>query len=229
MRSFSLLVAVCLLFFSGCSSRRETGQATRVTEEEPVDVTERAVQDRTITLAPRTQPPATPTRTERVVRESRPVAQRDQILSLRGGGVYDPEDFEIGGLQGHSDDVNIRAILQRIRSFQKGLGSALVPVDDIHPDWKEQAQRSLGFHLERGNLPTDVRVGLINIYAPGAARANIRLAGNPGTAFGEIYLEKSGEHWLVSDFQVDMQDLSKAAKLRQEPYEPSVYRMTTLP
>ncbi len=140
-----------------------------------------------------------------------------------------PEDFEIGELQGYSDDENVRAILERIRSFEKGLESASVRVDDINPDWRDQAQRSLEFYLERGNLPTQIRVGEIDIYAPGMARANIRMTGDPGVAFGEIYLEKSGESWLVSDLQLDMKDLTEVPEGRQEPYEPSVYRMMDIP
>lgn len=229
MRLFCLLFAACLFVLSGCSSRKEAGQAAAVAEAEPAVADEAPVQDRTITLAPRREQQAPEPPAQRVVRESRPVMQRDQILSLRGGGVYGPEDFEIGELQGYSDDENIRAILARIRSFQKGLEAAAVPVSDIHPNWKDQAQRSLGFHLERGNLPAEVRVGTVDVYAPGMARANIRLTGDPGIAFGEIYLEKSGDLWLVSDLQLDLADLSEAPELRQEPYEPSVYRMTTLP
>jgi hypothetical protein len=155
--------------------------------------------------------------------------QRDQMLSLRGGGVYGPEDFEIGELQIISEDENVRAILRRIRSFQEGLQNGAVPLGDVHPDWEGQAQRSLGFHLERGRLPKEVRVGTVDLYAPGEARANIRLIGDPGVAFGEIYLTRAGDLWLVSDLQLDMGDLSELPEIREEPYEPSVYNMTNLP
>ena len=199
------------------------------TGAEPVAAPEKPTQDRTITLKPQQKSQTPDPRTDRVVRESRPVMQRDQILSLRGGGVYGPEDFEIGGLQRHSEDENVRAVLERIRSFQKGLASATVPLEDIHEDWKNQAQRSLGFHLERGNLPEEIRVGSVEIYAPGMARANIRLVGDPGVAFGEIYLKKADDLWLVNDLQLDMGDLVDAPETRQEPYQPSVYRMMNLP
>lgn len=219
----------CLIIIPGCSGRKTAVQDTEVVENEPAAGPESSAQDRTITLKPQqpAQPPAT--RAERVVRESRPVMQRDQILSLRGGGVYGPEDFEIGELQGYSKDENVRAVLERIRSFQIGLSEAKVPLQDIHPDWENQAQRSLGFHLERGNLPTEVRVGTVEIYAPGLARANIRLMGDPGVAYGEIYLKKAGDLWLIHDLQLDMGDLVDAPALREEPYQPSVYRMLNLP
>ena len=143
--------------------------------------------------------------------------------------MYGPEDFEIGELQIISEDENVRAVLRRIRAFQEGLQEAAVPLDDVHPDWKNQAQRSLGFHLERGHLPKEVRVGTVDIYAPGEARANIRLIGEPGVAFGEIYLKKEGDLWLVNDLQLDMGDLAVLPVEREELYEPSVYNMTNLP
>lgn len=229
LRSLSLLLLACLMAISGCSGRKEPEQETRTIDEEPADVSEKSPQDRTITLKPQQVPQSPATPVERVVRESRPVMQRDQILSLRGGGIYGPEDFEIGALQGYSEDENIREVLERIRSFQRGLAEAKVPLQDIHPDWESQAQRSLGFHLERGNLPKEIRVGAVEIYAPGLARANIRLTGDPGVAFGEIYLKKSDDLWLVNDLQLDMGDLVDIPEERQEPYEPSVYRMLNLP
>ena len=220
---------MCLMIFPSCSRGKVSEKETPSTEVEPAAAPARTTQDRTITLKPQqeSQPPVQ--RTDRVVRESRPVMQRDQILSLRGGGVYGPEDFEIGELQRHSEDENIRAVLERIRSFQNGLASAKVPLEDIHPDWESQAQRSLGFHLERGNLPEEIRVGTVEIYAPGLARANIRLTGDPGVAYGEIYLKKADDLWLVNDLQLDMGDLVDVPEARQEPYEPSVYRMMNLP
>ena len=229
MRSLFLLIATCLIIFSGCSGRKDSGQEAPDTVEEPAVVPEKPTQDRTNTLKPQQESQTPQPRTDRVVRESRPVMQRDQILSLRGGGVYGPEDFEIGELQRPSEDENVRAVLERIRSFQNGLASATVPSADIHPDWKNQAQRSLGFHLERGSLPDEVRVGAVEIYAPGMARANIRLIGDPGVAFGEIYLKKDNDLWLVSDLQLDMGDLIAAPPIREEPYEPSVYRMMNIP
>ena len=229
MRSLILLFVACLIFFPGCSGGKESGQQKPDTAGEPAAEPEKSTQDRTITLKPQQESRVPEPRTERVVRESRPVMQRDQILSLRGGGVYGPEDFEIGELQRHSEDENVRAVLERIRLFQKGLASGRVPLEHIHSDWKNQAQRSLGFHLERGNLPKEIRVGAVEIYAPGLARANIRLIGDPGVAFGEIYLKKAGDLWLIHDLQLDMGDLVNAPEARQEPYEPSVYRMMNLP
>ncbi len=229
MRFLILLFLVCLILIPGCSGRKESGPAALETTGEKAVLPESSAQDRTITLKPQQAPQAPEPRTDRVVRESRPVMQRDQILSLRGGGVYAPEDYEIGELQRQSEDENVRAVLDRIRSFQKGLGSGKVPLADIDPEWQSQAQRSLGFHIERGNLPKEVRVGAVGIYAPNMARANIRLTGDPGVAFGEIYLKKSGNLWLVSDLQLDLGDLVDAPPTRQEPYEPSVYRMMNIP
>ena len=227
MRAVLLLAVVSIVVFGGCSSKKEAGEAPP--EAMPTEEAVSAPKERTITLTPtRTQPDQKPAPI-RVVNQSRPVMQRDEILSLRGGGIYGPEDFEIGELQGYSEDRNIRDILERIRSFQKGLESATVPLADIHPDWKNQAQRSLGFYLDRGNIPTDIRVGAIEIFAPGLARANIRMSGDPGVALGEIYLRQMDDLWLVDDVQLDLGDLSEIPEKRQEPYEPSVFRMTDMP
>ena len=225
MRSLLLLLAA-LAIVVGCS-RKESRQPEAIIEEQPAAAENS--QERSITLSPSKTQPKPVTEAVRVVRESRPGMQRDQILSIRGGGVYGPEDFEIGELQGYSDDENVRAILDRIQAFQEGLESASVPIDDIHPAWRSSAQRSLLFHLGRGNIPSEVRVGTIEIYEPGKARANIRLTGNPGIAIGEIYLDNTDGLWLVSDLQLDMQDLAESPEKRDEPYEPSVYRMTNMP
>jgi hypothetical protein len=230
MKRAILLMGVALIIaLGGCSSKRESRQETAPTQETPSQEPERTSGERKITLTPTNDQPAQKPETLRVVTESRPVMQRDQILSLRGGGVYSPEDYEIGELQRYSDDKNVRAILERIRSFVNGLEAAEVPLEDVHPDWKMQAQRSLLFHLERGNIPTGVRVGAIEIYAPDSARANIRLTGDPGIALGEIYIKKFEDLWLVNDIQIDMENLSEEPVQRQEPYEPSIYRMTDMP
>ena len=227
MKGLLLLCAAILIAGGGCSSKKEAAQISA--DEPQTEVRTQTPQERTITLAPKRDQAPPAAETARVISESRPVMQRDQILSLRGGGIYGPEDFEIGELQGYSSDKNVRAILERIRSFQAVLKDATVPLADIHPDWETQAQRSLGFHLDRGNVPVDVRVGAIEIYAPGMARANIRMMGDPGIAFGEIYLKKMDDVWLVDDMQIDMQNLSEVPAEREEPYEPSVYRMTDMP
>ena len=164
-----------------------------------------------------------------MIRESRPVQQRDQLLSLRGGERYSPEDFEIGELQSQTADRDIQLILARILSFQEALSEKNISSVDIHPDWREQAQRNIGFHLERGNIPLDVRVGIVDIYLTGKARANIRFVGKPGVALGEIYLERDGDQWLISDLQIDLADLADAVSERDGLYEPSVYRLNNLP
>jgi hypothetical protein len=229
MKAIAVLWLVSMLFFCACSSKRETQPGTASAPQTPEVETEGTSRERTITLTPRKEQPAVQAQTPRVVTESRPVMQSDQILSLRGGGIYGPEDYEIGELQGYSDDKNVRAILERIRAFVRGLEEGMVPVEDIHPDWKSQAQRSLTFHLERGNIPTDVRVGAIDLYAADLARANIRLIGEPGIALGEIYLRKMDNLWLVDDIQLDLAKLAEEPVERQEPYEPSVYRMSDMP
>ena len=161
--------------------------------------------------------------------ESRPIQQRDRILSMRKGDRYRAEDFAIGTLQGHSSNVDVMQIVQRIRSFQEGLGQGTVPLDDIHESWLTHAQRSLTFYLERGYIPVEVRVGLVDIYESDRASAQVRFSGDPGVAIGEIYLVKSQKEWLVSDLQLDLADLGEIPQRREGPYEPSLYRMMNLP
>lgn len=225
MKAFAALLCVLAVFSVGCSGRREKAQPAVAAPAEPAS---QQAQDRAITLSPQ-RPPASETRSSQAVRESSPVQRRDRILSLRGGEDYVPEDYEIGALQNASVDRNIQAVVARIRSFQSGLQQGDIPLTDIHPDWRDSAQRSLGFHLDHGHIPLDVRVGVVDIYVAGKARANLRLIGDPGVAFGEIYLDSVDDEWLVSDFQIDMTDLAEARAKRAEQYEPSVYRLMSMP
>ena len=148
---------------------------------------------------------------------------------MRKGDLYGAEDFVIGALQGHTDNIDVIEIVTRIRSFQAGLSQGTIPLDDVHPSWKTQSQRIILFYLDRGNVPLDVRVGLVNIYEPGKANANIRFSGEPGIAFGEIYLTKELDNWLVSDLQIDLADLAENPQVREGIYEPSLYRIMNLP
>jgi hypothetical protein len=232
-KMFLLLLFLTLCLF-GCSGRNRVSAAEPPSAAEGsanTDSTNAAAPapDRKITLSPPTQTATSAPSVRPVVRESRSVQQKDQLLSIRQGSVYSPEDFEIGALQGFSGDRNVQLVLRRIRLFREGLQNGKVPLDDVHPDWLPSAQRSLEFHLDRGNIPLDIRVGIVDIYISGKARANVRLIGNPGVAFGEIYLEKLQDKWLVTDFQIDLADLGENSDVRGELYEPSVYRMMNLP
>ncbi len=226
MIKYAVLFLLCVFLAAACT-RNQRGGAPQ-----PAPAASQPAQPasaRAITLSSQRPTPTAAASTAPVVRESRPVQQRDQILGLRGGNVYSPEDFEIGVLQGYSEDRDVQIVLSRIRSFQAGLSAKEMPLSDIHPIWREQAQRSLGFHLERGHIPLDVRIGLVDIYMTSRARANIRLIGEPGVAFGEIYLDRSEDTWLISDLQVDMADLADVHEKREGLFEPSVYRMLNLP
>ena len=228
MIKYVALALLCLILTSGCTRGQRTG-TPQASQSSPASEPDRPASDRAITLTSQKPSQSAPVRSAPVIRESRPVQQRDQILGLRGGEVYGPEDFEIGALQSHSDDRDVQIVLSRIRSFQAALGTGAIPLEDIHPIWKEQAQRSLGFHLDRGHIPLDVRIGVVDIYMRDRARANVRLIGDPGVAFGEIYLDRSEDTWLVSDLQADMADLADVLVEREGLYEPSVYRMSNLP
>lgn len=229
MKTNVALFLLCLMLISGCSRGQRSDTNLALQRAPAASQPEEPAPERAITLTSQKPSQSAPVPTAPVVRESRPVQQKDQILGLRGGDVYAPEDFEIGALQSYSDDRDVQDVLSRIRSFQVALRGGSIPLEDIHPIWKEQAQRSLAFHLDRGHIPLDVRIGVVDIYMKDRARANVRLIGDPGVAFGEIYLDRSNDTWLVSDLQADLADLADVMVERDGLYEPSVYRMSNLP
>jgi hypothetical protein len=52
---------------------------------------------------------------------------------------------------------------------------------------------------------------------------NLRLFGSPGVSAGELYLERSGGRWYISDLQVDFQRMAQEYVREEEEYYPSTY------
>ena len=233
MKLIALLIALIFTLCTCGNGARERGEQAKPSSEPVASRPEQrvAVQptstQRSITLDSQRETAAEPV--VPAVVESRPIQQRDRILSMRKGELYRAEDFEIGALQGYTNNAEIIKIMARIRSFQIGMRNGSIPLEDVHPEWETQAQRNISFYLDRGYLPLDVRVGLIRMDEPDKASADIRLSGDPGYAIGEIYLQKDDDVWLVADLQIDLVDLAETPEGREDLYEPSVYRMMNLP
>ena len=140
-----------------------------------------------------------------------------------------PEDFEIGVLQEYDGTKDIVEIVGRVQQFTRDLSTGVVPTDAIHPDWLENLQRSLQYHIEKGNLPTAVRIGVIRREGSGKASFNVIFYGEPGRTKGRVYLQKSGDKWMIADLQVDLTLIGELPLTRKGLFEPFERRYIGIP
>ncbi|MEW5815697.1 MAG: hypothetical protein AB1798_09930 [Spirochaetota bacterium] len=148
---------------------------------------------------------------------------KEVLLSLRKDLRVFPEDFNLGRLQEQfPSDANTREVLQVIEEFFKGLAMKKIDIDTLHPEWKESIVRSLQYHLDKGYLPLSLRTGKIEI-SEAEAHGDVRLFGDPGIAEGEVFLERYGEKWYITDIQIDLSLLAEKYK-RETTFEPSTFK-----
>lgn len=82
----------------------------------------------------------------------------------------------------------------------------------------------LQYGIQRGDVPRSFRIGAPKKHESGEISANVRLFGQEGTSEGEIFMTRAGGHWLVSDFQISMEDLKVKQEKPKERFFPSSYR-----
>jgi hypothetical protein len=136
-----------------------------------------------------------------------------------------PEDFSIGPL---SDQAALegkdKAAITAARSFLSSLTEASVDSKLLSPDSTPQLKDSLSYHMKKGDVPSTYRIGRPKELSSGEIAFNVRLFHGEGTAEGEIYLSENDKAWRVSDFQLNLAELSEIREKKEEKFIPSSYR-----
>jgi hypothetical protein len=228
----SFLAVILILEFVSCgegdeAKERRSEESKQTPEEQVEPDAGDVVSKREITLteaAPLAQPEA-PT-----VRQS----EQQRLLALESVPVL-PEDFEIGPLaELVSVDRSTLEMISVATRFLNGLVEGSVAEESLHAEIRQELTTSIRYYLERGLIPLTYRIGAITTESYGEeetaslleqrnARMNLRLFGSPGVSSGELYLERSGGRWYVSDLQVDFEQLGVEYARAQERYYPSTY------
>ena len=227
-----MLLPIVLLLVAGCAREKnaeESRSAKSPQAEQPsaaaAAATGEVVSKREITLE---QTTGTVQKTQAPIR--RP--EQQQLPVLESIAVL-PEDFKIGLL---ADLVGIdrekREIVAVTTRFLNAMQEGTVQEDTLLVSVREELGGSIRYYLDRKLVPANYRIGAIttesgdnNSSLPRnpAAWMNVRLFGTPGVSEGQLYLEKTGGRWYVSDLQVNLELLKQTYVREQDTYYPSVY------
>lgn len=134
------------------------------------------------------------------------------------------QDFKIGPLQD-----TLLAPLEFVKASAV-VGRFFASLMKKEPDYglvgeksRRQLEAVVSYPLSQGYIPEKYRLGKMSFEAQDEIRANIRLFKGDAVTEGEIYLEKSGEDWLISDLQVGFTLLNRAYRKSSEPFMPGGY------
>jgi hypothetical protein len=230
------LLLILLLFVVTCARTRNNKTEDRPPTAAPSAAPEQTAEGeagavlskREITLtkaAPGQQPqPATAQQSE-----------EQRLLLLESVQIL-PEDFKIGPL---ADLVGIdrssHEMISVATRFLNALQEGTVDGQSLHAEVREELTTSIRYYLERDLIPVNYRIGAITTESSAetdqqqslpqshTAWMNLRLFGSPGVSEGELYLERSGGRWYVSDLQLDFEAMGEQYEREQEQYYPSTY------
>ena len=234
MRAAVLIAPAFLLIFS-CSKTSKGGQAQGQGQT--------AAQGKPIPAQPASQPPGSMAQSAQApAAQAQPAAAAasrpavvpapvridtgiQSLLALDRDTELLPEDFSIGPL---SDQAVLegkdRAAMTTARSFLSALTEARVDSGLLSPDSTSQLRDSLSYHLKKGEAPSSYRIGRPKELSSGEIAFNVRLFQGEGAAEGEIYLSENDKTWRVSDFQLNLAELSEIREKKGEKFIPSSYR-----
>ncbi|WP_455382950.1 hypothetical protein [Salinispira pacifica] len=147
--------------------------------------------------------------------------REDEYLMTSGlNGRVVPDDSRIGPLQNrYVTDAETRSIYRLVDRFLAALAADRVEAEAILPDNRPFVLRRMSADLSAGHLPESWRIGQILFPDDLTAHLRVLIAGNPGSAAGDIYVEKSAGQWYISGVQVDF-TLLAAAPAAGKPVEP---------
>lgn len=170
--------------------------------------------------------------------QSRPEAVRQSeqevLLTLESTGIL-PEDFEIGPLADLvGADRSTQEMISVTTRFLNALEEGEVSAETLEKNVREELTQSIGYYLQQGLIPATYRIGAITTESAGNGKSpspflgdtawmDVRLFGSPGVCDGQLYLERSGGRWYVSDLQINFEIMSQEYFREQEKYYPSSY------
>ena len=140
-----------------------------------------------------------------------------------------PDDFLIGPLQDLNDQNAIdRSVIKTVEEFCAALMAGRLLTDRIDEINRTLLGFSLSYFLDNDILPRSYRLGVIDFSNPEECRVPVRLLSDNGSAEGEFYLEKKNEVWLISDIQVNLQNLQRENKEgKGDKFKPNKYSRIT--
>ena len=233
MRWWTLLLLILLLCAVACTrARKDQPEARSIAEPAPEKAVESAegevISKREITLtqaAPEQEPQLAG------VQQS----QQQKLLTLESSPIL-PEDFKIGPLADLIGvDRNTLEMISISTRFLNALQDGTIDRQSLHKAVREELTTSIRYYLDRDRIPVNYRIGVITMESssedeqePSAlqrrsAWMNVRLFGSPGVSEGELYLERSGGRWYVSDLQIDFEEMGQEYVREQEQYYPTIY------
>ena len=133
-----------------------------------------------------------------------------------------PSDFEIGELQDRqASSQDELAIIRIIVRFCNALTRGKLISDLIENDKQAILANAISYHLSKGSIPRNYRIGRVKIDKKDASEIPVRFFSKTGVTEGHLYLVKTNAGWLISDVQISFQELSEIRKKREEKFAPS--------
>jgi hypothetical protein len=155
--------------------------------------------------------------------EELPVLGKEFLLVNRGASAVVPEDMVIGRLQpSFTEDPEEDDVYETVDIFLSFLVEGKIAERTIASEWRPAIYRGLLFLMERGTTPDSYRIGEVHVTG-GRGNTNVRLISGLGRTSGEILLEPFDGSWLITEVQVDLNELTEPYET-PEVYEPGVYR-----
>jgi hypothetical protein len=151
--------------------------------------------------------------------------EQQQLLTLESAAVL-PEDFKIGPLADLVGvDRNTREMVSTATRLLNALGKGNVAAESLEKNVREELTNSIDYYLQQELIPLTYRIGAVSMETgeQHSAWMNIRLFGSPGVTEGELYLEKTGGRWYVSDLQINFEMMKEEYTPEQEKYFPANY------
>ncbi len=173
---------------------------------------------RSIALAPDQQ-------AEPLLSRTRPLSSAGTLMALGRQTRALPEDFKIGPLgdnRGADQDAN--GAVSTAEAFLAGLVAGKPDRAFLASETEKTVLDTLTYGLKQGFNPTSFRLGTPKMQDDGEIAASVRLFSADGSAEGEIFMERAGKKWLVSDLQLSLAQLAVKREKSKEKYFPSAYR-----
>lgn len=146
----------------------------------------------------------------------------DILLPLNNGPSVFPKDFKIGGLQPEIDiSKEDRDILTPVKEFLDDFRDRTINKEAVNPDDYQSIKKLYSYYLKESGQVKSYRIGSINRPDKQTATVNSRLFGLKGSTEGQLYLKRKDGKWLITDVQLNLNQLS--VKQKKEKFVPNSY------
>ncbi len=145
-----------------------------------------------------------------------------ELMAAVPSGKEMVEDTVIGPLQRYDDSLTMeeKTLYRTIEAFFTGISLGKIPLDSLHPLWKDKILRTMGAVSLNKNFV--LRIGKF-IHREGNIDIRIRVLTSKGRSSGEILAEKYDDKWFISDIAFDFNLLQKRYVRKNKEFEPDSY------